>query len=336
MSKISVTIAVKDGEKYIEECLRKIQNQTRPADEIIVYDNNSQDRTPEIVESNFSDVDLVRSDKNYSFGGGHNRAFKRAEGDILVAVSVDVLLEKDFLKKAEEVLERNPKVGALQAKIFQYDFDNGREVKKEGKRVIDTTGFKIFRSRRIINRGHGAVDQGQFDSEEEIFSYEGAVPIFRREALEDAKIFGEYHDEDMFWYGDDVDLGWRLHLLGWKSFYSPKVKACHDRQTTNRLSKGKLDFIKERRKLPKKKRALDYRNIRLTYVKNELPKLVFRDFFYFFKREFLLFLYVLVFEPFVLKEIFNFFRLLPQMLKKRKIIMKRKKTDTEEMQKWFR
>lgn len=336
MSKISVTIAVMDGEKYIEKCLEKIQSQTRAPDEIIVFDNNSKDRTPEIVENNFPEVKLIRSDANYSFGGGHNRAFKHAQGDILVAVSVDVLLDEDFLKGAEEVFERKPKVGALQAKIFQYNFEEAREVKEEGKRVLDTTGFKIFRSRRIVNRGHGAVDRGQFDSEEEIFSYEGAVPIFRREALEDAKIFGEYHDEDMFWYGDDVDLGWRLRLLGWKSFYSPKVKAFHDRQTTNRLSKGKLDFIKERKKLPRKKRALDYRNIRLTYLKNELPRLLFRDFFYFLKREFQLFFYVLIFEPFVLKEIFNLFRLLPRMLKKRKIIMKRKKVTPEEMKEWFR
>lgn len=335
MNKISVTIAVKDGEKYIEKCLEKIKAQTRAPDEIIVFDNDSKDKTPEIVENNFPKVKLIRSDRNYSFGGGHNRAFKHAEGNILVAVSVDVLLNRDFLKKAEEVFKRKPKVGALQAKIFQYNFDKGREVKKDGKRVIDTTGFKIFRSRRIVNRGHGDVDRGQFDTEEEIFSYEGAVPIFRRESLEDAKIFGEYHDEDMFWYGDDVDLGWRLRLLGWKSFYSPEVKAFHDRQTTNRLSKGKLDFIKERRKLPKKKRALDYRNIRLTYVKNELTPLVFGDFFYFFKRELQLFFYILIFEPFVLKEIVNFFRLLPRMWEKRKKIMERKEVGVKEMKKWF-
>jgi GT2 family glycosyltransferase len=139
----------------------------------------------------------------------------------------------------------------------------------------------------------------------------------------------------MFWYGDDVDLGWRLRLLGWKSYYSPKVVAYHGRQTTHRLSKSKLDFIRERRKLPRKKRALDWRNVRLSYVKNDLWPLIRRDFFPYFAREVQLFFYILIFEPFVLKEIVNFFRLLPRMLKKRKKIMGKKEVTADQMGRWF-
>ena len=64
----------------------------------------------------------------------------------------DVVLDKDFVKNAVEILERDPKIGALQAKILQSDG------------LIDTTGFEISRTRRVINRGkqtHNEYPEGE-------------------------------------------------------------------------------------------------------------------------------------------------------------------------------
>src|SRR3989344_7830541 len=111
---------------------------------------------------------------NIGFWAGQEKLLERSNGKYIIAMT-DVVLEADFVKHAVEVMERDEKIGALQAKILQTDG------------LIDTTGFEIYKSRKIINRGKQTRNEYQ---EGEIFAVEGAVPVFRREALEDSKIDG--------------------------------------------------------------------------------------------------------------------------------------------------
>lgn len=329
---VSINLVVMNGEKYIRECLKAVFSQTYENIEVTVWDNNSSDATPEIVEKEFPQTKLIRNDKNYGLGGGQNKCFEKCRGEYVVFHCVDVILDKDFVKKGIKTMGEEDRCGVAQAKILVY---NSKLQKKTD--IIDTTGFEIFRSRRIINRGHGEKDVGQYNKKEEIVSYEGACGFFRRKALEDSKIEGEILDEDFFWYGDDVDLGWRMRLLGWKSVYNPEMIAWHDRQTTKRLKKNIFDFIKIRKELPWKKRMLDWRNQRLSMVKNEFINHFLRDLPYFFKREILLVLYFIFFEPrtfFV--GLVGFLKILPRMIRKRRIIISRIKVDARDIKMWFR
>ena len=201
--------------------------------------------------------------------------------------------------------------------------------------TIDTCGFEIYKSRRIINIGHGEIDKGQFNQEKEVFAVEGAVPVFRKDALEGCRIMGEIADHDMFWYAEDLDVAWRIRLFGWKQIFVPNVIAWHDRQTTKNLSKTFADFLKTRRQLPLKKRRLEWRNIRFTIIKNDYTINILRDLPYILKREIVMLGYLIIFEPKVLGEVPAFLKLLPKMLKKRKQIIKRRVASQEEMRKWF-
>ncbi len=328
---VSIQVVVHNGEYYIRECLRHIFLQTYPNIEVFVFDNNSTDSTREIVKKEFPQVKLIENDKNYGMGGGQNRCFEISKGDYVIFHSVDVLLDKDYVKKGVRVFGKDLQVGVVQAKILQYNKADFRKTN-----IIDTTGMEIYRSRRIINRGHGEEDVGQYDKQEEVFSYEGASGFFRRTALEDSKINGEILDEDFWWYADDIDLGWRMHLLGWKQVYVLTVLAWHDRQTTKRLRESVFDFIKLRKEVPARKRALDYHNIHLTIIKNDFLGNIVRDFSPFTKRELALFIYTLIFEPRTVLGWFSFFVRLPKILKKRRIIMSQRKVSSKEMRKWFK
>lgn len=360
MPLVSVNLVVRNGEKYIRGCLNAILNQTYENLELTVFDNNSDDVTKEIVKmvqqvhhKEFPRFRLVENKVNYNFGTGQNRCAELTKGEYILGLCVDVFPDKDFIKNAVAVMEADKKIGALQAKIYKIAHlevqpPSGADWQKTN--IIDTTGFEIYRSRRIVNRGHGEEDKGQFNKAEEIFSYEGACPFFRRAALEDTAVpvssavptgrqangNKEYHDEDFWWYADDIDFGWRLRLFGWKSFFAPNVIAYHDRSTTKRLSKGYWDFIKMRRELPALKKRLDWQNTQLTFIKNDVCANVARDFFPFFKRQFSLFVYFLIFEQSTLFAIPKILLMLPRMLKKRRYIMKNKKASAEEMRKWFK
>lgn len=328
---VTINLVVRNGEKYIRHCLKAIKNQSYPNLEVIVFDNNSNDKTPLIVKQEFPQFQLIENSKNCYVGGGFNKCIELSRGKYILALCVDVICEKDFIKNAARKMESDRTIGVLQSKTLIYDFKNQKLTDN-----IDTAGFEIFRSRRIINRGHGAKDIGQFEKPEEIFSYEGAAGFFRKEALQKAKINGQIFDEDFVWYGDDIDLGWRLNLLGWKNFYDPSVIAWHDRSTTHRLSRGYRDFIQSRKSLPLEKKRWDYINQRLMMVKNDIAAQFLCDFPFFIFREAKLWIYFLLFERSTLLGVLDFIKLLPKMAAKRKIIMSKKKLADKEIKNWFK
>lgn len=325
---VSITLVVRNGESYIRGCLNSVRAQTYKNLELTVLDNSSTDATRDIVAKEFPEFRLIAHPGNTYFGPGQNMCMKLTRGKYILGLCADVVLDPHFVERAVATMESDPLIGALQAKIFQL---------KDGKPtdIIDTTGFVIYRSRRIVNRGHGERDEGRYDEKEEVFSYEGAVPFWRREALEKSSVWGEAHDEDYVWYADDIDLGWRMRLLGWKSVYDPSVIAYHDRSTTKRVSGSRRDFIAMRKELPAHKKMLDWQNQHFTFIKNDLFVSVLKDIRYVLPRELAFFAYIVIFEPYTLRAIPHMLRLLPRMLKKRRYIMEHKKASRAEMERWF-
>jgi len=101
-------------------------------------------------------------------------------------------------------------------------------------------------NRRVIDEGQGQEDHGEFEVPGEVFAVSGQNPIYRRDALLEVAYpsvldkVGEVFDEDLFMYKEDVDLGWRLRLFGWKAWYEPTAIAWHGRGTSavKRTSNG--------------------------------------------------------------------------------------------------
>lgn len=332
---VSINLVVYNEEKRIKKCLDFVFAQNYPNIEILIFDNKSTDKTLEIARKEFAEklksgkLKIYESKENIGFGPGQNKAAAMTSGKYILGLCADVWLKEDFTSEAVAMMESDQKIGALQAKIY-------RTVDGQRSDILDTTGFEIYKSRRIVNRGHGIKDTGQYNKSEEIFSYEGACPFWSRAAFEDSAIFGQTHDEDYFWYADDIDLGWRMHLLGWKNYYAPSVIAWHERHTTHRLSKDKIDFISLRKELPKKKKMLDFVNIHLTLVKNDFGLFTWPDIYLFMKREAMLLGYFLIFEPYtIFIGLPKFIKFLPKMIAKRREIMKRKKTSKEEIKRWY-
>ncbi|KKR35933.1 MAG: Glycosyl transferase family protein, partial [Candidatus Yanofskybacteria bacterium GW2011_GWE1_40_10] len=278
-SRISINLVVFNGEKYIRHCLDSIKNLNYPHDliELNIWDNNSTDGTKKIIkdwqlelgELAFVNSQVIENSQNIGMWAGQEKLFEISAGKYVVVLSVDVILDKNFLLEAMGVMEVSADIGALQAKVYRFDLDQlkGRNLRL-GTDVIDTCGFKIFKSRRIVNIGHGEKDTGQYNTQKEIFGVEGAVPVFRKEAFASLRIkinpsgAGEIFDHDFFWYAEDLDIAWRMNLFGWKQIYAPRVLAWHDRQTTKSLSGGFTEFRKSRQQIPLNKRRLEWKNLR--------------------------------------------------------------------------
>ncbi len=335
-SLVSINLVVFNGEKYIRHCLDSVVRQTYPNIEVNILDNASTDNTAKIIEKEYPKFKFTKNDKNVGMWPGQEKLLEYSGGEYVVVLSVDVILNPDFIEQAVRIMGDDSKIGAIQGKIYQWQL-----IQDDPKfsKTIDTLGFKISRSRRLINIAQGDENRPEFDRDGEILAVEGAVPVFRRQTLEDCRLEtqnGKIIDPDFFWYGDDLDLTWRMRIFGWKQFYSSRVIAYHDRSTTKNIKKHWYDYfsrVKKRKQIPIKKRQLDWANYRFVLIKNDQN--IFRDLPFILVREIMVLGYTLLIEPGIFLELPRFFKLLPRMLIRRKEIMKKTKISAIEIHRWF-
>lgn len=336
---VSVSLLTYNGSRFIEKCLSSVLNQTYGKIELLIIDNGSKDETLNIARSLIEQknplipVKIIKNEKNLGFSAGHNLGIRQSQGELILFLNQDVVLDKDFIRQVAQYLESSgdEKTGSIQGKLLKMDKDFSPT------NTIDTTGLVIFKNRRIINRGQGEADKRQFDNfEGEIFGADGAAPVYRRRALQDLEILGEYFDEDFFMYKEDVDLAWRLRLFGWKSIFLPQAKAWHLRGAGESAKTNYFSIIRERIKISSFGKFLAFRNQRLMQIKNELPSLFLKHLPQIFFKEIGSWLYILLFETNTLKTIKDLIKMTPGALKKRKIIISRKRINSEELGKWFK
>jgi len=328
---VSINILTYNGQNLIEQCLKSVLNQTYQNIEVLIIDNASIDNTLKVVQKirRNSDIQIVINKKNVGFAAGHNIGIKKSKGEYVLCLNQDVVLDKDFIKNTVKAIEKNKRIGSIQGKLYKIEDINN--LKKE---KLDTTGLLIFKNRRTVARGQGEEDKNKYRAGY-IFGVDGPAPLYRKQALEDAKINDEYFDEDFFAYKEDVDLAWRMQLQAWKSYYEPKAIAYHVRGAGEKAVKNYVSVALARRKISKLAKFHSFKNDRLMRIKNELLGLFFRDILYILIKEMGAWAYVLIFEHYTWNAIKELFKQIPVAWKKRKIIMANKKANYKQMSKWF-
>jgi len=85
--------------------------------------------------------------------------------------------------------------------------------------LLDDCGDVLRRDGVCEQRGHGRRDEGRYDAPGEVFAACAGAALYRRDAVLAAGGF----EESFFAYLEDVDLGLRLRLAGWRCVYEPVV-----------------------------------------------------------------------------------------------------------------
>lgn len=324
---VSVQVVVHNGARYLRRCLDAVAAQTYPNIELWVFDNASTDDTQAIVKQ-YPNARLITSDKNLGMWPGQERLLDHSNGEFVLVLSVDVALHPSFIAASVAACQHDPDIAAVQGKVYQWE-----------STTIDTCGFGLTRGRQVINIGHGKPDGVAYSNERDIFGVEGAVPFFRRSALEACRIGGQLIDPDYFWYGDDFDLAWRMTLFGHRQRFLPSAVAWHDRSTTKGSAQtpvlGQLARRHLRAAIPIEKRRLDWANVRFTIIKNDATVNLLRDAPFIAIRELATLAYAIVFEPGILKAYGRFIRLLPTMLRRRRLVQARAVLAPAAMHRWF-
>lgn len=210
---IGVIIVNYNGGERLEACLSALAQQTRKPDKTIIIDNCSSDFDAESLQKKFSGVDIVALNENTGFAAANNKAV-----DILSSVEWVVLLNPDAYAKPDWL----EKFIAGSNDHPECSFFACRMVSLDGQ-SLDGTGDIYHVSGASWRRDYGnpALDRLQCD---EIFSPSGAAAMIKRDVFLEAGGF----NEDFFCYMEDIDLGFRIQLLGYCCFYISDAVVTHE------------------------------------------------------------------------------------------------------------
>ena len=120
-SQITYVIVTWNSEKEIENCIISIENNTNVDFEIIVFDNNSSDRTVSIVESNFPKVNLIKSQENLGFAQGNNVALSQVDSEYVCFLNPDTILLEDIVTPSIERLQASKNIGIVGCRLCNSD-----------------------------------------------------------------------------------------------------------------------------------------------------------------------------------------------------------------------
>ena len=318
---VSIILLNWNGKRFLTDCIHSLHTQSYQNVELLIIDNCSTDGSRELLQGQYLEHRLLFTKKNLGYCGGANLGIRNTSGEYILVLNPDIMLSADFLAHLVKKAEETRQIGILTGKLLRFD-----------KQTLDSTGQFLRKNFSPLERGYGERDNGQYEQPGFVFSACGGAAFYRRAMLEDIQIEGKYFDETYFAYYEDLDLGWRAQLFGWKAYYEPKALAYHYRGGGLSEEPCKQSWIERLPWVPKvsffQKPAFIQRHIivnrYLTILKNASWSDILMGLPAILKFEVLLWGYVLCGRPSLFTTLIDLIALVPKALKKRRDIQARK------------
>ncbi|MGD8922544.1 MAG: glycosyltransferase family 2 protein [Candidatus Zixiibacteriota bacterium] len=223
---VSTVIVTYNSQDCLPECLLSLRESVATVPHhLIVVDNDSDIDPGEQVRSVFPDATLIQNRNNEGFARGCNAGAAEAEGDYLLFVNPDVILDADCVAKLIEAAEQSEEPGMLGARLRYPD-----GTFQPSARNFPTVGNLLFSRGSFLTRaiGHapGRSDRytlPDFEQTTAVAAVAGTLVLIRRETYLEVGGF----DSDFFMFMEDTDLCFRLHSRGYTNFFVPEAGAVH-------------------------------------------------------------------------------------------------------------
>lgn len=232
---VSAIVVNLNGARFLRECLDSLFSQTWPDLEVILVDNASTDGSGEEAARAYGGkVRLIQNDRNEGFARANNQAMAVAKGDWMFLLNNDAVLEPRAIEELMVCARDLPQAEMLACRVMCYDKPH----------VFDSAGLLLYPDGVCRPRGWEEKDLGQYDRVDEVLAPSGCASAWRKAMLDATDLF----DESYFAYLEDLDLGMRGQLQGWKCFYVPTAVARHAKSmTAGNYSKFKAYHVERNR-----------------------------------------------------------------------------------------
>lgn len=242
MAKLSIIIVNYNVRYFLEQCLKSVQKAIQGLDaDVWVVDNQSVDGSVDMLRETFPWVQLIANTENTGFSKANNQAIKASNGEYVLLLNPDTVVEEDTFTKCCNFMDQHPDAGALGVRMV----DGSGNFLPESKRGLPTPEvalYKMFGLNKLFpkSKKFGRYHLG-FLPEMEVNEVEvlaGAFMFMRRTALEKVGLL----DETFFMYGEDIDLSYRIIKGGYKNYYYPETSIIHYKGESTK--KGSANYVK--------------------------------------------------------------------------------------------
>lgn len=241
--KLSVIIVNYNVEFFLEQCLLSVEKALDGIEsEIWVVDNNSVDYSVRMLKSKFPNIKLILNKNNIGFSKANNQAIRKAQGEYILLLNPDTIVEEDTFHKVLAYMDENSEVGGLGIKML----DGKGKFLAESKRGLPTPPVafykifglaKLFPKSKIFGRYHlGFLDKNEIH---EVDVLAGAFMLMPKKVLDEIGLL----DERFFMYGEDIDLSYRITKAGFKNIYFPKTSIIHFKGESTKKSSANYVFV---------------------------------------------------------------------------------------------
>lgn len=209
---VDVVIVTYNANAYFRRCVDAVAAQSFRNVTVTVWDNASPDGGPQ-AEDLPAGWRLVRHDENIGFAAANNRAAALGAAPYIALINPDAFPQPSWLAALLAALDETPE--AASAGSVQWDDADPKR--------LDGAGDVYHASGQAYRGGYGGAAPAGGPPSGAIFGPCAAAAVYRRSAWEAAGGF----DERYFCYSEDVDLAFRLRLMGWTSVLSSGAQVRH-------------------------------------------------------------------------------------------------------------
>jgi len=223
---ISVIIVSFNTCDLLQQCLQTLIKEAGDVSyETIVIDNGSQDGSADMVEHEFPDVQLIRSQENLGFAAANNLGFSQARGHYVVLLNSDAFLKPQAPTKALAYMQADPTIGAGGARLVGPDNTWQPSARMFPSLINHLLTLSGLSSKYPHSRFFGRVDRTWADPNQAAIVdwVPGAFSIMPISVLKEVG----YFDEKFFLYYEEVDLCKRIQAKGYNIWYWPDVVVIH-------------------------------------------------------------------------------------------------------------
>ena len=302
MEKVTVVIPNCNGMQWLSGCLKSLHNQDLLYFRIIVVDNGSTDSSVQFINSHYPQVEVIELPRNVGFAKAVNIGVEKSTTPYIAILNNDTIVYSDWLSGLLYKIESlPPDIAAISPKMLRMEDCN----------IVDDAGDELSWYGSATKRGYNEPSSAYGD-EVEVFSPSGGASLYRREFLVETGGF----DPAFFAYLEDVDLGLRGKLLGYRYLYLPTAKVLHKSHGSG------IQFAHYVKLITRNRLLLFAKNVPSSLLLKHAPKLLYGQFYFF----------ITYGHPLAsLKGYWSFIINLPETTKKRRQQMKNIKIDQAEI-----
>lgn len=220
MDKVAIVILNWNGARMLEQYLPSVVRYSREEATVYVADNASTDDSLQLLKRRFPEVRLITLERNWGFAEGYNRAFAQIEAEFYLLLNSDVEVTHHWLTPLIQILDAHPDIAACQPKLLSVFNRTSFEYAGASGGFIDRYGYPFCRGRifETVEK-----DNGQYDNVADVLWATGAALLIR--ARDYNKVGGL--DGRFFAHNEEIDLCWRLRILGRRIVCVPDSQVFH-------------------------------------------------------------------------------------------------------------